>query len=215
MDLRRGDDRPPRQAVLTIRFATVDIAPPSTHPRRKELPHLRLTALLAEEENPPAGQEPVRWWLLTTLPITSLADLKGLRFRTVGVTGKVLERLGVVVQAIPGGEIYQALEKGTIDAAEWVGPYDDEIYKIRHAHFQSLILKKQDFHLQIINKEILRLPDLIFSEKDLFITFAIHEAVLPLFLIQVLHFFLPEICRFESIHGTECPFKLCSRNHIA
>jgi len=58
-------------------------------------------------------------------PITSLADLKGLRFRTVGITGKVLERLGVVVQALPGGEIYQALEKGTIDAAEWVGPYDD------------------------------------------------------------------------------------------
>ncbi len=58
-------------------------------------------------------------------PINSLADLKGLRFRTVGITGKVLERLGVVVQALPGGEIYQALEKGTIDAAEWVGPYDD------------------------------------------------------------------------------------------
>jgi TRAP-type mannitol/chloroaromatic compound transport system substrate-binding protein len=58
-------------------------------------------------------------------PINSLADLKGLRFRTVGVAGKVLERLGVVVQAMPGGEIYQALEKGTIDAAEWVGPYDD------------------------------------------------------------------------------------------
>jgi hypothetical protein len=47
VDLRRGDDRPPRQAVLTIRFATLDIAPPSTHPRRKELPHLRLTAILA------------------------------------------------------------------------------------------------------------------------------------------------------------------------
>jgi TRAP-type mannitol/chloroaromatic compound transport system substrate-binding protein len=59
-------------------------------------------------------------------PINSLADLKGLRFRTVGVTGQVLERLGVVVQALPGGEIYQALEKGTIDAAEWVGPYDDQ-----------------------------------------------------------------------------------------
>ena len=58
-------------------------------------------------------------------PINSLADLKGLRFRTVGVTGEVLKRLGVVVQALPGGEIYQALEKGTIDAAEWVGPYDD------------------------------------------------------------------------------------------
>lgn len=74
VDLRRGDDRPPRQAVLTIRFATVDIAPPSTHPRRKELPHLRLTAILTEEENPPAGPEPVRWWLLTTLPIATLAD---------------------------------------------------------------------------------------------------------------------------------------------
>jgi hypothetical protein len=73
-ELRRGDDRPLRQAVLTIRFATVDIAPPSTHLRRKELPHLRLTAILAEEENPPAGQEPVRWWLLTTLPITGWAD---------------------------------------------------------------------------------------------------------------------------------------------
>jgi len=59
-------------------------------------------------------------------PIEKLADLKGLRFRTVGVAGQVLERLGVVVQAMPGGEIYQALEKGTIDAAEWVGPYDDQ-----------------------------------------------------------------------------------------
>ena len=58
-------------------------------------------------------------------PINNLADLKGLRFRTAGLAGRVLERLGVVVQAMPGGEIYQALEKGTIDAAEWIGPYDD------------------------------------------------------------------------------------------
>jgi hypothetical protein len=74
VDLRRGDDRPPRRAILTIRFATLDIAPPSTHPRRKELPHLRLTAILAEEENPPHGQKPVCWWLLTTLAIATLAD---------------------------------------------------------------------------------------------------------------------------------------------
>ena len=74
VELRRGDDRPPRRAVLTIRFATLEIAPPSTHPRRKELPHLRLTAILAEEESPPAGQEPVCWWLVTTLPIAGLAD---------------------------------------------------------------------------------------------------------------------------------------------
>jgi TRAP-type mannitol/chloroaromatic compound transport system substrate-binding protein len=57
--------------------------------------------------------------------IKSVADLKGLKFRIGGFGGKVIERLGVVPQNIPGGEIYQALEKGTVDAAEWVGPYDD------------------------------------------------------------------------------------------
>src|SRR6478752_7680978 len=49
----------------------------------------------------------------------------GLKMRIGGFGGKVLERIGGVPQNIPGGEIYQALEKGTIDAAEWVGPYDD------------------------------------------------------------------------------------------
>ena len=57
--------------------------------------------------------------------IKSLADMKGLKMRIGGFGGKVLERIGGVPQNIPGGEIYQALEKGTIDAAEWVGPYDD------------------------------------------------------------------------------------------
>ncbi|PPE68440.1 TRAP transporter substrate-binding protein [Caldimonas thermodepolymerans] len=57
--------------------------------------------------------------------IKSLADMKGLKFRIGGFAGKVIERLGGVPQNIPGGEIYQALEKGTIDAAEWIGPYDD------------------------------------------------------------------------------------------
>ncbi len=57
--------------------------------------------------------------------IKSVADLKGLKFRIGGFGGKVLERLGVVPQNIPGGDIYPALEKGTIDSAEWIGPYDD------------------------------------------------------------------------------------------
>ncbi|HEU4825578.1 MAG TPA: TRAP transporter substrate-binding protein DctP, partial [Dongiaceae bacterium] len=57
--------------------------------------------------------------------IKSVADFKGLKFRVGGFAGKVVERMGGVPQNIPGGEIYQALEKGTIDAAEWVGPYDD------------------------------------------------------------------------------------------
>ncbi len=58
--------------------------------------------------------------------IKSMADIKGLKFRTGGFSGRVWERMGGVAANIPGGEIYTALEKGTIDAAEWVGPYDDE-----------------------------------------------------------------------------------------
>ena len=58
--------------------------------------------------------------------VKSAADIKGLKFRIGGFAGKVIERMGGVPQNIPGGEIYQALEKGTIDAAEWIGPYDDQ-----------------------------------------------------------------------------------------
>jgi TRAP-type mannitol/chloroaromatic compound transport system substrate-binding protein len=58
--------------------------------------------------------------------IKSAADFKGLKFRVGGFAGKVIERMGGVPQNIPGGEIYPALEKGTIDAAEWIGPYDDQ-----------------------------------------------------------------------------------------
>ncbi|MDP3139753.1 MAG: TRAP transporter substrate-binding protein [Burkholderiaceae bacterium] len=58
--------------------------------------------------------------------IRSVKDIKGMKMRIGGFAGKILERMGGVPQNIPGGEIYQALEKGTIDAAEWVGPYDDQ-----------------------------------------------------------------------------------------
>jgi TRAP-type mannitol/chloroaromatic compound transport system substrate-binding protein len=58
--------------------------------------------------------------------IKTVDDLKGVKMRIGGFAGQVLTRLGVVPQMIAGGEIYQALERGTIDAAEWVGPYDDE-----------------------------------------------------------------------------------------
>jgi TRAP-type mannitol/chloroaromatic compound transport system substrate-binding protein len=60
-------------------------------------------------------------------------DFKGLKMRIGGWAGKTLQKLGVVPQQIAGGDIYPALEKGTIDAAEWVGPYDDEklgFYKV-------------------------------------------------------------------------------------
>ena len=58
--------------------------------------------------------------------IKSIKDIKGLKMRIGGFAGKVFEPMGGVPQNIPGGEIYTALEKGTIDAAEWVGPYDDQ-----------------------------------------------------------------------------------------
>lgn len=58
--------------------------------------------------------------------IKTVADLSGLKMRIGGIAGQVLAKLGVVPQQIAGGDVYPALEKGTIDAAEWVGPHDDE-----------------------------------------------------------------------------------------
>src|SRR5215212_10583279 len=58
--------------------------------------------------------------------VKEVADLRGLKMRIGGFAGTVMAKLGVVPQQIAGGEIYPALERGTIDAAEWVGPYDDE-----------------------------------------------------------------------------------------
>jgi TRAP-type mannitol/chloroaromatic compound transport system substrate-binding protein len=70
--------------------------------------------------------------------IKTVADLKGMKFRVGGFAGTILSRLGVVPQQLAGGDIYPALEKGTIDAAEWVGPYDDEklgFYKIAKYYY--------------------------------------------------------------------------------
>ncbi|WBU58352.1 TRAP transporter substrate-binding protein [Paracoccus sediminicola] len=58
--------------------------------------------------------------------INSVDDLKGLKVRLGGFAGAVCEKLGVVPQQLAGGDVYPALEKGTIDGAEWVGPYDDQ-----------------------------------------------------------------------------------------
>lgn len=59
-------------------------------------------------------------------PVESVADMQGLRMRIPGLGGKVMDALGVSVQVLAGGDIYPALERGAIDATEWVGPYDDE-----------------------------------------------------------------------------------------
>ena len=70
--------------------------------------------------------------------INTLADVKGVKMRIAGLGGTVWSSLGMVTQQIPGSDIYPALEKGTIDAAEWVGPYDDEklgFYKVAKNYY--------------------------------------------------------------------------------
>ena len=70
--------------------------------------------------------------------INTVEDFKGLKMRIGGWAGKTLGKLGLVAQQIAGGDIYPALEKGTIDATEWVGPYDDEklgFYKVAKYYY--------------------------------------------------------------------------------
>ena len=73
----------------------------------------------------PAGNTGVQMGGWFNTEINSLADIEGLRFRIPGLGGVVMSELGAAVQQIPGGEIFQSLQTGAIDAAEWVGPYDD------------------------------------------------------------------------------------------
>ncbi len=70
--------------------------------------------------------------------IQSLDDLKGLKIRIPGFGAEVFSALGAVPQLLPGGELYPALERGAIDAVEWVGPYDDEklgFYKVAKFYY--------------------------------------------------------------------------------
>lgn len=70
--------------------------------------------------------------------VKEVADLSGLKMRIAGLAGQVFQKLGAVPQQIAGGDIYPALEKGTVDAAEWVGPYDDEklgFYKVAQYYY--------------------------------------------------------------------------------
>ena len=88
--------------------------------------------------NFPAGNTGCQMGGFFRKEIKTVADLKGLKVRIGGSAGVVLQELGVVPQQIPAGDIYPALEKGTIDAAEWVGPYDDEklgLYKVAKFYY--------------------------------------------------------------------------------
>ncbi|MBX2800400.1 MAG: TRAP transporter substrate-binding protein [Myxococcales bacterium] len=87
----------------------------------------------------PAGNTGVQMGGWFKRPVTTLEDLQGLKMRIPGIGGAVMERLGVATQTLAGGEIYTALERGAIDATDWVGPYDDEklgFYKVaKHYHY--------------------------------------------------------------------------------
>ena len=88
--------------------------------------------------------------------INTVADLNGLKFRVGGVGGKVLSSLGVVPQQIPAPDIYPALEKGTIDATEWVGPYDDErlgLYQVAKYYYYPSFWEGSSALQYMINKK--------------------------------------------------------------
>lgn len=74
----------------------------------------------------PAGNTGVQMGGWFRKEITGVQDLQGLKMRIPGLGGQVMTKLGVTVQVIPAGEIFQSLQTGAVDAAEWVGPYDDE-----------------------------------------------------------------------------------------
>ncbi len=88
----------------------------------------KLRALFAGVDvvNLPGGNTGVQMGGWFRREIGGLADLRGLAMRIPGMGGEVMSRLGVNPQALAGGDIYPALERGVVDAAEWVGPYDDE-----------------------------------------------------------------------------------------
>ncbi len=74
----RKDGQPERRATPAVRYGAFALQPPSTHPRRQELPTLPLRTVLVEEVNPPGGVKPLQWLLLTTLPIDNFADAERL-----------------------------------------------------------------------------------------------------------------------------------------
>lgn len=102
---------------------------------------LKLTRELFREYNIvnfPGGSTGVQMGGWFRREIRSLSDLKGLKMRIPGLGGQIMARLGVVPQTLAGGDIYPALERGAIDATEWVGPYDDEklgFYKVAKHYY--------------------------------------------------------------------------------
>ena len=67
--------------------------------------------------------QPLGWF---KKEIKSAADMKGLKYRTVGLAANVMQEMGMSVVQLPGGEIQPAMERGLIDAAEFNNPTSDK-----------------------------------------------------------------------------------------
>lgn len=112
--------------------------------------------------NFPLGNTGAQWGGWYRKEIKSVKDFNGLKMRIGGFGGRVLAKLGAVPQNIPAGEIYQSLEKGTIDAAEWIGPYDDlrlGLHKVaKHYYFPAWWEGSTQFSVYINSKQWNSLP---------------------------------------------------------
>jgi TRAP-type mannitol/chloroaromatic compound transport system substrate-binding protein len=99
------------------------------------------------------------WW---RKEVKTVKDLRGAKMRIAGLGGEVMARLGAVPQQIAGGDIYPALERGAIDSAEWVGPYDDEklgFYKVApHYYYPGWWESNSMYSFYVNIKEWEKLP---------------------------------------------------------
>jgi TRAP-type mannitol/chloroaromatic compound transport system substrate-binding protein len=103
----------------------------------------------------PAGQTGGQMFGWFRKELKTPADFVGLKMRTAGFGGKVMAKLGAVPQQIAGGDIYPALERGTIDACEWVGPYDDEklgFNKVAKYYYTPGVMELEAVNQLIVNK---------------------------------------------------------------
>ena len=103
----------------------------------------------------PAGQTGGQMFGWFRKELKTPSDFQGLKMRTAGFGGKVMAKLGAVPQQIAGGDIYPALERGTIDACEWVGPYDDEklgFNKVAKYYYTPGVMELEAVNQIMVNK---------------------------------------------------------------
>lgn len=98
----------------------------------------------------PMPTQPFGWF--KSKPITSTADLKGLKYRTVGLSAELFKEMGAAVTVLPGGEIIPAIERGAIDAAEFNNPTSDKILGFPDV---AKVLMTQSFHQPVESLELL------------------------------------------------------------